>query len=100
MAGRHRYVSHGRDRNHAEVMDVFRSLCPVVEDHSQGDHGYDLLILNARGVAWVVEIKDGSLPPSRRALTPNEKAARIRWGRRFRVVTSIDEAIALTREVA
>ncbi len=92
MSGRSLYIRHGRDANHAPVMAKFRELCPVVEDHSQGDHGYDAIIRTSRGVVYVVEIKDGKRPPSQRRLTDNEKAAMSRWGWQFALVESERDA--------
>lgn len=92
-----RHTRHQTDPNHAPVMARFRALCPVVEDHSQGGHGYDAIVETARGSFYVVEIKDGTLPPSARRLSPNELKALDRWGHRYKVVLSEDEAIALAR---
>jgi hypothetical protein len=91
------YVRHGKDGNHGKVMAVFEALCPVVEDHSQGDHGYDAIIRTSRGVVYVVEIKDGSQPPSKRRLTDSEKAAMARWGWQFALVESERDAERLAR---
>jgi hypothetical protein len=92
MSGRSLYVRHGKDANHAPVMAKFRELCPVVEDHSQGDHGYDAIIRTWDGVVYVVEIKDGRKPPSQRRLTDTEKAAMRRWGWQFALVESVRDA--------
>ena len=100
MAGRSLYVRHGKDANHEPVMAKFRDLCPVVEDHSQGDHGYDAIIRTSRGTVYVVEIKDGTLAPSRRQLTDNEKAAMRRWGWQFALVESERDAEDLALERA
>lgn len=40
------------------------------------DIGYDLIVALPGGNLGIVEIKDGSLPPSKRQLTPNEQAQR------------------------
>jgi hypothetical protein len=78
-------------------MARFRELCPVVEDHSQGLHGYDAVVRTSTGKVWFVEIKDGELPPSARKLKPSEKDAQLRWGSDYVVIKNVDEAIALAR---
>lgn len=92
-----RHTRHQTDPNHIPVGRVFRAMCPVAEDHSQGSHGYDWLICTARGSVYAVEVKDGTKPPGERKLSKNELTAQYRWGSRYRVVLSEDEAIALAR---
>lgn len=86
------------DRNHGEIRAVFRSLCPAVEDLSDVGRGIpDLLIKTARGSIYLVEVKDGTKPPSARRLTDDEKRVALRWGHNYRVVESVDAAIELAR---
>lgn len=77
-------------------MAKFKALCPVCEDHSQGGHGYDAIIMTSRGLTWVVEIKTGDAKDKRRLkLSANERSAQQRWGHVYKVVQSVDEAINL-----
>jgi len=92
-----RRTRHQTDPNHKPVGQIFRTMCPVAEDHSQGNHGYDWLIKTALGSVYAVEMKDGTKPPSERRLSPNELSAQLRWGTAYVVVLSEDEAIALAR---
>lgn len=83
------------DSNHAEIRAVFRRLCPAVADTSDVGRGFPDLVVLCRGRVLLVEVKDGSKPPSARRLTPDEEGFARRWGDSYRVVTSVDEAIAL-----
>ena len=44
---------------------------------------------------WLLELKDGSKPPSRRRLTEDEAAWHRAWGGQVGVAASVDEALAL-----
>ena len=95
LAMRHRARTDG---NHAEIRDLLRKLCPCVEDTSDVGRGFsDLVVKTSRGSIFMVEIKDGSLPPSRRALTEHEEKFKLRWESSYIVVTNEEEAIELSR---
>ncbi len=90
--------AHRTDANHSQIRSVLRSLCPAVADTSHVGDGFADLVIKVRpGLVLLVEIKDGSKPPSARKLTPDEAAFARLWGDSYRVVTSVDEAIALVR---
>lgn len=83
------------DANHAEIRDGLRALGYVVTDYSgAGDGIFDLLVEIAPGVGGWLEVKDPSLPSSRRALTEREeKFWRTCW--RFAAkVETVEEAVA------
>jgi len=95
---------HRKDENHEQLEKVLRDMAPIVENHSQGQHGYDLLLVTARGSVYAVEFKTppprkrpSSKPPREPKLSENEQKARIRWGSRYRVIQTRDEAIELAR---
>lgn len=84
------------DSNHAEVRDFLRKAGCVVEDTSDVGRGFpDLLVKTPKGAVLLVEIKDGSKPPSRRFLTEDERAVAVRWGESYRVVYDLAGAAAL-----
>lgn len=86
------------DRNHAVIRDVLRSLCPAVCDLSDVGRGVpDLLIRTIRRSVFLVEVKNGELSPSRRKLTEAEAKMAALWGDSYRVVESVDDAIALAK---
>jgi len=51
------------------------------------------LLVRRQGDFWLMELKDGNLPPSKRRLTPDEKAFHDEWQcGRLVIVGSIEEA--------
>lgn len=83
------------DANQGEIVKVLRKLCPAVEITSDVGRGFpDLVIKTRRGTVLLVEVKDGTKPPSARALTPDEVAFAGRWLSSYVVVCNADEAIA------
>lgn len=91
------HTQHRRDGNHAQMLALARQLFPCVEDHSQQTVGYDLLIKNSHGRVFMIEIKDGSLPPSRRRLTPREDMMCNQWGSTYWVIEKADDLVALLK---
>lgn len=84
------------DGNHAEIRSVLRDIGAKVEDLSAVGSGVPDLLVIYRGRIHLLEVKDGSKPPSARRLTPDQKRwhaeARAR-GYDVKVVNSTDEAI-------
>ena len=87
------------DANQAEIVAAFRRLgASVALLHRVGEGVPDLLV-GCRGVDRLVEVKDGTLPPSARQLNPSQVA----WHRDWRgckpfVVTSVDDVIVLLKQ--
>lgn len=82
-----------KDDNHNEIVQVFREVgARILETYMVADTGCDFIaLLNQR--VFVVEVKDGSKPPSSRKLTLNEICAREYWAENFHVIESVDDAI-------
>ena len=80
------------DANHTECVEAFRnhgiSVCSLA---GMADGVPDLLIAYD-DCCWLVEIKDGSKPPSRRKLTPPEEKFFLEWPGRCVVVYSTEDA--------
>ena len=88
------------DANQPEIVEYFRKAGAVVDIVSSlPGIGYDL-ICNFRDVIVLVEVKDGSKPPSERRLTDSEYAAWERHGSKFSVISSVDEAAGLLESMA
>lgn len=68
--------AHAVDRNQAAIVSALRAVGCLVVDLSACGHGVpDLLVWAPRLRRWLLlEVKDGSLPPSKRRLTPDEEA--------------------------
>ena len=91
------------DGNQREIVQAFRQVgCSVALTHELGDGFPDLVIgkadRNGRRRALLVEIKDGSLPPSKRALTPEEAEFHAQWRGPIAIVHSVEEALALLKK--
>lgn len=81
------------DDNHKEIVSAYRSVGASVLDLSSVGQGCPDLLVGFRGVNYLVEIKDGSKPPSRRKLTDDQVKFFDTWlGQRI-VIKSITEAL-------
>ena len=87
------------DRNQAEIVKALRKIgCKVYVSSSFGQGFPDLIVGVPGGERSIllVEVKDGSKPPSARKLTPDQVKFHAEWyGWPLFVVTSVDEALAL-----
>jgi Holliday junction resolvase len=87
------------DRNHAEIVAVFRRLGCSVLDLAAVGRGCPDILVGCGGQAVLVEIKDGTLSPSRRKLRPAQVEFRANWRGRVVTVETVDQAIALAAEM-
>lgn len=90
-----------KDANHGEVSDVIRAAGWSVLDLAK--HGVSVdLVVGKPFFAALVEIKDGSKPPSARQLTPKESELKANWDGPYIVALSGEDALqqleALYRE--
>ena len=83
------------DANHSEVVKALRQIgCSVASLASVGC-GIPDLVVGYRGVNWLLEVKDGSKPPSARKLTDDEAAFMAAWRGQYAVVETVEQAIAV-----
>ncbi len=83
------------DANHAAIMRHLRTLGCSVKDVSMVPGFVDLVVGTGR-VTELVEIKDGSKPPSAQKLTPAEERFWLTWaGRTPHVVRDLAQASRL-----
>ena len=83
------------DRTQPEIVAALRSVGASVQSLAAVGSGVPDLLIGWRGDTWLIECKDGSLPPSGQALTPDQVAWHAAWrGRPVWVVRSADEALA------
>lgn len=81
------------DANHVAVVEALQAVgCRVVSLAAMGKGLADLLVLNPRKRLILLEVKDGSKPPSKRKLTPDQVKFHGAWP--VVVVTSAAEAVA------
>ena len=81
------------DANQDEIVQALRGIgCSVQLLHTVGKGCPDLLC-GYRGRNVLLEVKDGSKPPSKRKLTPDEQEWHDDWRGSVFVVKDIDDAI-------
>jgi hypothetical protein len=89
------YRARRTDGNHRQIADVFLKLgFSVLDIHTLPDCG-DLLVARD-GHSILIEIKDGSKPPSQRKLRDNQREFRRAWKGAYEVVETVDDALALS----
>lgn len=87
-----------RDANEAELVGLWRRLGCIWIPQPR-ENGFDGLLLR-NGEMWIVEIKSGLLPPSKRQLTANERAMRERAESadlEYHVIENLKQAADLVR---
>lgn len=87
------------DDNQKSIVAALRKMgASVLHLHTIGAGCPDILVgikgKNSRLHNLLVEIKDGSKPPSARKLTPDEEKFHAAWRGQVAIVNSVDEAIA------
>jgi len=83
------------DRNQPEIVKAFRSLGATVQPLHTIGKGCPDAVVGFRGRNFLVEIKDGTLPPSKRALTADELEWHAMWEGQVCVVDSVESAAKL-----
>ncbi len=81
------------DANQAEIVTAFRRMGFTVHCLHAAGEGVPDLLLSRAGENYLIEVKDGSLPPSARQLTPAQKAWHADWRGQVDIIKSVDEAI-------
>lgn len=89
------------DRNQADIVDALRRIGATVQPlHTVGDGVPDLLV-GYRMATILLEVKDGTKPPSARRLTDDQIAWHGAWkGGPLAVVCDVDSAIRAVRSVS
>ena len=83
------------DANQPEIVATLRAAgASVQHTHMIGD-GCPDIIVGFRGVNYLMEIKDGSKPPSKRELTQDEKRWQAEWRGSVHIVESVEDALAV-----
>lgn len=86
-----------KDSNHAQIAEALTTAgCGVLDVSGLPNLGCDLVAWRAPNV-WLIEIKDGAKPASRRYLTDSEARLKLLYPAEFRIVASVDEALRLVR---
>ena len=81
------------DANQNEIVQALRRVGASIAITSSMGKGFVDLVAGYRGVNYLIEIKDGSKPPSARRLTPDEQEFHDLWRGAVIVVNDVDEAL-------
>jgi Holliday junction resolvase len=87
------------DRNHTAIVEALRKAGAQVQSLAAIGDGCPDLLVAKHGKVWLVEVKDGAQPPSKRQLTADE----VRWHAAWRahlpvvVVESAEQALEAMR---
>ena len=87
-----------KDSNHNEIAGTFRQLGWSWTDTHQLGNGFPDGAAGKNNRTLLVEIKDGSLPPSARKLTPMEQTFHDRFKGAKAIVESVDDVIRINNE--
>ncbi len=83
------------DANQPEIVQALRDCGAIVKHTHTIGKGFPDLIVGYRGVNYLLEVKDGSKPPSARKLTDDEQRWHDEWRGQVVVVNSVEEAISV-----
>jgi hypothetical protein len=88
------------DGNHVQIVQALRGAGATVTSLAAHGKGLPDVLVGYRRNNLLVEIKDGSLCPSKRELTPDQVKFHTMWGGQVDVVNNVLEALALLAAVA
>jgi hypothetical protein len=88
------------DANHTAIVKALRQMGASVQSLASIGHGCPDLLVGWSNKAYVVEIKDGTLPPSKRQLTEDEREWMECWTGPFVILSSVENAIAWLAKLA
>lgn len=88
------------DDNQSEIVDAFRKLGYSVRSTAMIGQGFPDLAIGKFGHTWLVEVKDGRKPPSKRLLTPQEEQFWRDWNGSLLLINSINDVIEFDRKHA
>jgi hypothetical protein len=86
------------DHNQKEIITAFRKFgCSVLPLHTIGQGCPDLLVSKSHHKTILVEVKDGSKPPSARVLTKDQEKFHSVWRGAIRIVKDLGDVIATVK---
>jgi len=81
------------DENQREIVDTFRKCGGVVFCTHDVGKGFPDLVLSFKGRLWLIEVKNGSKPPSAQKLTVSEKKFFDQFGEHVKIINSVSAAL-------
>jgi hypothetical protein len=86
------------DANHAEIVIALRAAGATVHSMAALGGGFPDLLVGYKNKTALIEIKDGSKPPSRRKLTKDQQDFHANWkGGTLAVVDSAEAALRVLK---
>lgn len=87
-----------RDVGENPIVDALRA-CGAYVKKINDEGAWDLLVWY-RGHTLLLEVKDGTKPPSAQKLTPAEEKFHLEWpGDNLHIVNSVDSALAILKSL-
>ncbi len=83
------------DTNQNEIVQALRAVGASVAITSMVGHGFPDIVVGYRQRNYLIEIKDGSKPPSKRRLTSDEQEFFDLWRGSVFVANNSDEALEI-----
>lgn len=87
------------DANQPEIVKALRKAGATVQTLAAVGKGVPDLLVAKSGSLWLVEVKDGSKPPSQRKLTPDQVEWHSKWASPVYVVNNIEEALKVISNI-
>ena len=81
------------DANQADIVRALRKVGAIVAITSAVGSGFPDIVVAFTGGIYLLEIKDGTKPPSATKLTKDEQAFHAKWHGYVHIVYSIDDAL-------
>ena len=87
------------DANHDEIVRAYRRLGFSVASTAAMGKGFPDLVVGIHNITDLVEIKDGSKPPSARKLTSDQVTFFNNWNGSVRVVNNVEDVAQHHKEL-
>ena len=81
------------DANQADIVEALREVGALVAVTSAVGNGFPDIVVGYSGGLYLMEIKDGTKPPSATKLTKDEVAFHTKWTGYVHIVYSLDDAL-------
>jgi len=83
------------DANHADIVSALERVGAIVQSLAAQGSGVPDLLVGYRGINYLIEVKDGSKPPSKRTLTSAQQDWHQQWRGQVAIVHSEDDALTV-----
>lgn len=87
------------DSNQREIVKVFRDMGATVQILSDVGKGCPDLLIGYHGSNYLVEVKDGSKPPSAQRLTEHEQKFHVGWKGQVIIIRSNEDAEIFIKKI-